>query len=98
MVWTQLVPGRRAQLEDIYRNPITVPVTLVWGLVDRALSAKVAQKSHRDAGCEVEWRPLPGVGHFVDLEAPGELTEEIRRALRRLAQASDRLKKEPPAD
>ena len=37
--------------------------------------------SYKDAGCEVEWRLLPGVGHFVSLEAPGKLALEIRRAL-----------------
>jgi epoxide hydrolase 4 len=81
MVRTQLESKRRAQLEAVYKKAITVPATLVWGEKDRALSAKVAQKSGRDAGCEVEWRPLPGVGHFVSLEAPGELANEITRLL-----------------
>jgi hypothetical protein len=34
-----------------------------------------------DAGCEVECRPLPGVGHFVNLEAADKLAGEIRRVL-----------------
>jgi pimeloyl-ACP methyl ester carboxylesterase len=83
MVRTQLVRKRRAQLDDVYRTAITVPTTLVWGEKDEALSAKVAQKSGRDAGCEVEWRPLPEVGHFVSLEAPHQLGLEIRRVLGR---------------
>ncbi len=83
MVRTQLVPGRRARLDAVYDTPITVPTTLVWGEKDGALSAKVAKKSGRDAGCDVEWRPLPGVGHFVTLEAPGKLALEISRALDR---------------
>jgi hypothetical protein len=29
----------------------------------------------------VEWRPLAGVGHFVDLEAPSALVAELRRLL-----------------
>jgi pimeloyl-ACP methyl ester carboxylesterase len=81
MVCTQLASRRRAQLDAIYGTPITVPTTLVWGEKDGALSAKVAMNSYKDAGCKVEWRLLPGVGHFVSLEAPGKLALEIRRAL-----------------
>jgi pimeloyl-ACP methyl ester carboxylesterase len=64
MVKTQLIPRRRKQLTEVYSEPISVPVTLVWGMKDGALSSKVALKSDRDAGCQVDWRPLPGVGHF----------------------------------
>ena len=81
MVRTQLVSQKRAQLEAVYATPISVPTTLVWGEKDEALSAKVARNSGRDAGCEVEWRPLPGVGHFVSLEAPDKLAREISRVL-----------------
>jgi choline dehydrogenase-like flavoprotein len=81
MVLTQVLPGRREKLDAIYDNPITAPTTLVWGLKDGALSTKVAMHSYKDAGCPVEWRPLPGVGHFVDLEAPGELANEIARVV-----------------
>ena len=48
---------------------------------DGALSSKVAFKSGKDAGCEIEIRPLPGVGHFVDLEAPDKLAQEVTRLL-----------------
>jgi pimeloyl-ACP methyl ester carboxylesterase len=81
MVCTQLSAGRRARLEAIYHTPIAVPVTLVWGAKDGALSARVAMNSAIDAGCEVECRPLPGVGHFVSLEAPEKLALEIGRVL-----------------
>ncbi|MGH7929551.1 MAG: alpha/beta fold hydrolase [Candidatus Binatia bacterium] len=81
MVCTQLVPKRRARLEAVYRNPISLPVTLVWGARDGALSARVAMNSALDAGCEVDFRPLPGVGHFVSLEAADKLALELRRAL-----------------
>jgi epoxide hydrolase 4 len=81
MVRTHLVPNKRARLEAVYRTPITVPVTVVWGLKDNALSVKVALQSGKDAGCEVDWRPLPAVGHFVSLEAPDKLALEISRAL-----------------
>ena len=81
MVSTHFHPRKRAKLYDVYKNPITAPVTLVWGMEDGALSSKVAFKSGQDAGCEVEIRPLPGVGHFVDLEAPEKLAQEITRLL-----------------
>jgi pimeloyl-ACP methyl ester carboxylesterase len=83
MVCTQLTATKRARLEAIYQNPIAVPVTLVWGAKDGALSARVAMNSGIDAGCEVECRPLPGVGHFVSLEAPEKLALEISRVLDR---------------
>ena len=81
MVRTQLVPAKRARLEAVYATPITVPVTLVWGAKDGALSARVAMNSGIDAGCYVKCRPLPGVGHFVSLEASDELAVEIKRLL-----------------
>jgi len=38
--------------------------------------------SELDAGRPVDLRPpLPGIGHFVSLEAPDKLTREIRRLL-----------------
>jgi len=81
MVSTQFTPRKRAKLEDVYRNPITVPVTLVWGMKDGALSSKVAFKSGKDAGRDIDVRPLTGVGHFVDLEAADKLAQEVIRLL-----------------
>ena len=81
MVSTQFTPKKRARLEEVYKTPITTPVTLVWGMEDGALSSKVAFKSGTDAGCEIEVRQLPGVGHFVDLEAPEKLAQEVTRLL-----------------
>lgn len=81
MVLTQALPWRRGRLDAVYDTPISVPVTVVWGEQDGALSESVARKSERDAGCPVEWRPLPGVGHFVGLEAPELLAAEIARVV-----------------
>jgi epoxide hydrolase 4 len=81
MVCTQLLPSRRAILEAVYHNRISVPVTLVWGARDGALSARVAMNSALDAACDVDFRPLPGVGHFVSLEAADKLALELRRVL-----------------
>jgi epoxide hydrolase 4 len=81
LVYSQILPSRRAAMNAIYRNPITVPTTLVWGDREIVLSEVVGRKSYLDAGCPVEFRSLPGVGHFVELEAPQLLAAEIRRAL-----------------
>jgi len=80
-VQTLLHPETRERLKDIYSHSIQVPVSLIWGLEDGALSAKVAQTSYIDAGCSVEWRPLEGIGHFVDLEAPELLAKELYRLI-----------------
>ncbi len=79
IVQTLIHKETRAKLNAIYDQAIQVPVSLVWGLEDRALSAKVAQTSDKDAGCPVEWRPLKGIGHFVDLEASDLLAKELYR-------------------
>jgi epoxide hydrolase 4 len=82
IVRTLLIPSRRRQLNQLYETLISVPVTVLWGMKDGALPASVALKSFIAAGCAGEWRPLYGVGHFVDLEVPGRLAEEITRILR----------------
>jgi pimeloyl-ACP methyl ester carboxylesterase len=83
LLLSHIVPSRRELLEAVYRTPITVPATLVWGEKDWVLSESVAKNSYLDAGCPVDFRSLPGVGHFVELEAPALLAAEIRRALNR---------------
>lgn len=89
VVW-QIVPEKRARLEAVYRNPITVPTTLVWGEKDWVLSEAVARKSYQDAGCPVDFRLLPRVGHFVELESPELLAAEIRRSLGQTTAAEKR--------
>lgn len=81
IVRTLLSRPRRAELDAVYETPIGVPATLVWGMKDKLLSSKVARKSGGDAGVQIDWRPLPDVGHFVGLEAPHDLAQELRRAL-----------------
>lgn len=80
-VSTILIPSRRAKLYNVYETPISTPVTVVWGMEDGALPASVAFNSGKDAGCEIEIRSLPGVGHYVDLEAPEKLAQEVTRLL-----------------
>ena len=79
MVRTVLSRERRARLLAVYETPVTAPSTLIWGMKDEAITPEVARKSGSHAGIEVDWRPLPGVGHFVGLEAPDDLAQEIRR-------------------
>jgi len=81
MILTQLLPWRLARLNTVYKTPITVPVTAIWGLEDGALPYKVALGSGKDAGCAIDWRPLEGINHFVSLEAPDTLAMELKRAV-----------------
>ena len=80
-VSTILTPAKRARLYKIYKTPISIPVTMVWGMEDGALPATVAFTCAKDAGCDVEIRPLTGVGHYVDLEAAQKLAQEVTRLL-----------------
>jgi pimeloyl-ACP methyl ester carboxylesterase len=82
-VHNQLRKSERTRLMAEFARPIPVPCTLIWGDRDRFLSKHVAQDSHEQAHCDVEWRPLPGVGHFVSLEAPDRLLAELRTVLAR---------------
>ncbi|CAM2173820.1 Haloalkane dehalogenase [Paraburkholderia sacchari] len=81
IVLTILLPERHRKLYGLYATPISVPVTVIWGMKDGALPALVARKSFGDAGCNGDWRPLEGVGHFVDLEAWEKLADELERVL-----------------
>jgi len=84
MVRTLLSPRGRKRLYDIYDVPIEAPITVVWGEKDDALPQRIARKSDRDARHPVDWRELRGVGHFVTIEAPDLLAQEIERVLRAL--------------
>ena len=79
----QLRKSKRTRLLTEFARPIPVPCTLIWGDKDHFLSQNVAKNSHEQAHCDVEWRPLPGVGHFVTMEAPGRLVAELRTVLAR---------------
>ena len=81
LVRTQFSAEWRARFDQVYSVPISVPTTLIWGRDDFVLSREVAQQSYRDAGRPVDLRLLPGVGHFVPIEAPETLAAEVRRAI-----------------
>ncbi len=89
LVRTQFSAEWRARFNEVYSVPITVPTTLIWGRDDFVLSREVAQQSYRDAGRPVDLRLLPGVGHFVPIEAPDKLAAEVRRAIQN-AELSER--------
>ncbi|HQZ15262.1 MAG TPA: alpha/beta hydrolase [Vicinamibacteria bacterium] len=80
-VRNQFNKAERTRLITEFARPIPVPCTLLWGQKDQFLSEDVARKSHEQAHCDVEWRPLPAVGHFVSMEAPDQLLAELRRTL-----------------
>lgn len=55
------------------------PVTLIWGEEDAEVPVSVAEAAHAlidDSSLEV----LPGVGHFLPLEAPGALRAAVHKA------------------
>lgn len=79
----QFSKSERTRLMTEFARPIPVPCTLIWGQKDQFLSEQVAKNSHEQAHCDVEWRPLPAVGHFVSMEAPDRLVAELRRVLAR---------------
>ena len=60
---------------------ISSPVHLIWGADDADVPVSVAETAQpliRDVSLEV----LPGVGHFVPIQAPDALREAIEKALR----------------
>lgn len=79
--WSHLKPSQQRRLKAAYAQPIKIPVTMIWGMKDRALTSTIALKSEQDAGCSIDWRPIDEAGHFVSLEAPDQLALEIRRLL-----------------
>jgi pimeloyl-ACP methyl ester carboxylesterase len=53
---------------------------MVWGAEDREVPVVVAEKARALLG-EASLEVLPGVGHFVPLEAPESLRAIIERAM-----------------
>ena len=63
------------------RRPIDVPVLVVWGLEDRAVGEEFADPERLEPWLGRDNRPtiqrLEGVGHFVQNEAPGPVTDAL---------------------
>ncbi len=62
-------------------HPIDVPVLLLWGLEDPAVREELADPERLEAWLARDNRPtierLEGVGHFVQNEAPGPVTDAL---------------------
>ncbi len=61
---------------------LSVPVAFVWGERDREAPYDVAIRAAALVPSPTTLRELPGVGHFVPLEAPEELVDAAEKALR----------------
>jgi pimeloyl-ACP methyl ester carboxylesterase len=65
---------------------LTVPVSLVWGELDREVPVTVAENGRdllQGSGVSVVLRVLGGVGHLVPLQAPVELRAAVEEMLAR---------------
>jgi pimeloyl-ACP methyl ester carboxylesterase len=63
-----------------YEDELTrldVPVTLLWGEEDREVPLAVATRASARLTTTHTLRSLPGVGHLVPTEAPGELASVV---------------------
>jgi pimeloyl-ACP methyl ester carboxylesterase len=63
------------------RHPIDVPVLLLWGVEDPAVGQELADPERLEPWLAPHNRPtiqrLEGVGHFVQNEAPGRVTDAL---------------------
>lgn len=78
----RLHPDGRRLLRVVCR-PVDVPVLQLHGAADRLIPTAVAARSSALVG-DYEWHLLPGVGHFVQEEAPAATTARLSAWLRRL--------------
>ncbi len=91
----ELVP--RVNEEYIKVDPIDLdairrPVLALWGTNDRLVRISSRRRLERGLA-DLEFVPLPGVGHMPQLETPGRTTKHVVAFAERLAAASD-----PPPD
>jgi pimeloyl-ACP methyl ester carboxylesterase len=66
-------------------QPIQCPVQILWGLADPALEAEVFADPERYAGWvdDLQITRLPGIGHWIQQEAPDVVSEAIERFINR---------------
>ena len=67
---------------------MTAPTTMIWGEEDMALGKELTVGTERYVQ-EFELHYLPGVGHFVQGEAPEQVNELLLAHLGRVTGASD---------
>jgi pimeloyl-ACP methyl ester carboxylesterase len=63
----------------LLQRPITAPTLHLHGALDPVLLPRTAQGSGRYVAATYEWRLIPGVGHFVQEEAPALVSGELVR-------------------
>ena len=69
-----------AELTEPPPEPISVPTTVLWPEFDPLFPREWGDRLEFFA--DVAVRDVPGVGHFVPLEAPNAFAEAIRAALK----------------
>jgi pimeloyl-ACP methyl ester carboxylesterase len=73
-----------ASVNESYEEELAMihqPVALVWGENDREVPSDVARRGADLLAGPHTLRVLPGVGHFVPTEAPGELVASVNEVL-----------------
>jgi haloalkane dehalogenase len=77
--WYDLLWGQRQRLME-------KPATLIWGLDDPAFGPAYLERWRKGLP-RAEVTELPGIGHFVQEEAPGEVARHLMAFLGRTARA-----------
>ncbi len=60
---------------------VRVPVALLWGQHDHEVQLDVAERAAAMMRGDSTLRVIPGIGHLVPLEAPGELADAVEVVL-----------------
>jgi len=81
---TSALRGRRATRPPSMGlgRPRPERALVLWGAADPVLPIRVGEAVARELGSVAEFVTLPGVGHFVPEEAPGETTATVSAFLR----------------
>jgi len=84
------VAGRRSQTGPLFESlrDVKAPVTIVHGDVDHLVSRKDAAtlKSCFAPGADVEFRPVRGGTHFLEMQFPRLLFDEVKGVITRAKQ------------
>jgi pimeloyl-ACP methyl ester carboxylesterase len=73
-----------ANVNETYEDEVTlqsVPVALLWGGLDDVTPVAVATRSAELLRCAHTLRIVPGIGHLVPTQAPGELAATVLETL-----------------
>jgi epoxide hydrolase 4 len=75
-----LVAGGGAWESPIRVGPITMPTVLLWGDEDPALGRRAAEATGQHVQGEYRLEVLPGAGHWLQFERPGEVSLALTTA------------------